>query len=425
MLLRLIRRDYFVVTLVFVQFLMISCQCSANSTRIVFDDPLKVSSDSVIIDLSKYKHCGEYVINDTLNLHHKTLYLPADIKIVIKKGLVKNGCVVGNNTHLKYKDVVFDRVHIKGTWTVPIIKSEMFKDLSYDNALKDVFALASPSARNKIYIGGGDYYLNALNNSDNCIGITSNADVVIDGNIYLRSNGFASYRILYLCGNNISIKGKGCIVGDKMSHSGNTGEWGMGLYIDGGKNISIKGITIKDCWGDCIYITGKCKNVVVDNCLLDNGRRQGISVVSAYNVTIKNCTIQNVEGTKPEYGIDIEPNKDCFVRNVLINEVTIKNCKGGIASYGAAEGAMIDTVIIRSCSIDKTTRCPINLTSTKYVQIESSQINHGPKELALNFENVEKLKLSHITLDGKMIERNNDKNKRVRIYDNVKQYTIK
>lgn len=420
----LIRRGYFMATLIFVQLLTVSCLCSANNISVFFEDPLMVSRDSITIDFSKYKQCGEYVINDTLDLNQKTLYLPADIQLVMKKGLFKNGCVVGNNTHLKYEGAAFDRVHIKGSWLVPIIKSEMFVDLSYDNALKDVFALASSFTKNKIIVGRGDYYLTALYNSDRCLNITNNTEVVIDGNIYLQPNDFANYGILSVYGEKITIKGKGCIVGDKKTHTGKNGEWGMGLYIEGGNFITVKGLTIKDCWGDCIYITGNSNNVIIDNCILDNGRRQGISVISAQNVTIKNSRIQNIEGTKPEYAIDIEPNKNCFVKNVQIKNVIIDKCKGGIASYGAAEGAKIDTVIVKKCRINKTTRCPINLTSTKYVRVESCQINCGPTELALNFEDVENLNIYRIDVGGKRILDKQGVGNNVKI-SNVEYYIFK
>ena len=141
-------------------------------------------------------------------------------------------------------------------------------------------------------------------------------------------------------------------------------------------------------------------------------------------MTIKNSKIQNIEGTKPEYAIDIEPNKNCSVKNVQIKNVKIENCKGGIASYGAAEEAKIDSIIVNNCSIDKTTRCPINLTSTRFVRVENSQINRGPKELALNFEDVESLFISRIKVDGKRINGNKSIGKNVKI-SNVEQYFFK
>lgn len=43
------------------------------------------------------------------------------------------------------------------------------------------------------------------------------------------------------------------------------GEW---VYTC--KNIIINGLNIKDCWGDCIFVTKNAKNVLIEKCNLDN-----------------------------------------------------------------------------------------------------------------------------------------------------------
>jgi hypothetical protein len=112
---------------------------------------------------------------------------------------------------------------------------------------------------------------------------------------------------------NIGIIGRGTIKGERNSHIGMSGEWGMGIDIRGCTNVLIDRLTIRDCWGDAIYIgssTNKnyCENVTIDKLLADNNRRQGISVISAKNLRILNTTIKNTLGTSPQAGIDIEPN---------------------------------------------------------------------------------------------------------------------
>ena len=110
----------------------------------------------------------------------------------------------------------------------------------------------------------------------------------------------------------------------------------MGVDFFRVENASISGITIKDCWGDCIYVGDESKNVTIDNCILNNGRRQGISITSANGVIVRKCTICDVGGTDPEYAIDIEPNKGKTIDNILIENVTVKNCKGGFMANGSA-----------------------------------------------------------------------------------------
>ena len=106
-----------------------------------------------------------------------------------------------------------------------------------------------------------------------------------------------------------------------------------------GSFVTIKDIIVKDCWGDCICI-GKnsssnsiINNIIVDNCYLDNGRRQGISITHGSNIVIRNCYITNIEGTNPQAAIDIEPNVDNYIRNITIDNCRIENCIVGIVIY--------------------------------------------------------------------------------------------
>jgi hypothetical protein len=127
----------------------------------------------------------------------------------------------------------------------------------------------------------------------------------------------------------------GHIVGERDTHTGTTGEWGMCLNIVGSSNVHVDGLSVADCWGDGIYVgagtQGYCENVIIENFTSDNNRRQGISVITAKTLTIRNGTISNTHGTAPEAGIDLEPNQDTeLLLDVLIENVHTENN----ASYG-------------------------------------------------------------------------------------------
>ena len=95
--------------------------------------------------------------------------------------------------------------------------------------------------------------------------------------------------------------------------------------------MDIYDLTIRDCWGDCIYIGTESTNVRINSCTLDHGRRQDISITSAGRVMIENCIISNVRGTAPEYAIDIEPNKNDIIESVIIRNVKSIDCKGAFS----------------------------------------------------------------------------------------------
>lgn len=124
--------------------------------------------------------------------------------------------------------------------------------------------------------------------------------------------------------------------GERYEHQNKKGEWGMGIYIVHSKNIFISKPHITKFWGDGIYI-GKVegitsKNITIDGAFIDENRRNGISIISGDNIKITNSVISNTYGASPEYGIDLEPNKqDDELTNIsLENNVTYNNYKGGV-----------------------------------------------------------------------------------------------
>lgn len=133
---------------------------------------------------------------------------------------------------------------------------------------------------------------------------------------------------------NVKIEGNLKIVGERNKHIGDDGEWGFGLSIRGSKNVYIENVEIEDMWGDAIYIGSTDKqnyseNIVIVNPILNNNRRQGISVISAINLSIINPVITNTQGTSPAAGIDLEPNHETEkMRDISILNMKSINNKG-------------------------------------------------------------------------------------------------
>jgi hypothetical protein len=127
------------------------------------------------------------------------------------------------------------------------------------------------------------------------------------------------------------------LVGDKNKHKGAAGEWGMGINIISSSNITIYNPEIINCWGDGIYISGvstkESENIYVEGGLLDNNRRNGISIISGKNINISNLYIANTNGTLPMAGIDVEPNEnDNTLEKINLTKInTFNNGDAGIA----------------------------------------------------------------------------------------------
>ena len=300
-----------------------------------------------------------FVISHDIDLRGKRCRIPPNVTLVFRGGKFMNGELYGQNTKIEYSDIIFDKVLITGSWICPVIKSSMFADLSYGNSLKDVLALINPNIHNKVIINEGKYILVALKPTDSCLPVLGNTELIINGTIELAPNEYGKYYMIHVMGDDVIVRGNGELIGDRPKHQGKEGQWGFGIYVNKSHHVKICDLSIRDCWGDCIYIGGKSTDVIVNNCNLSYGRRQGISITSAGDVMIKNCYISNVAGTAPEYGIDVEPNQNDTVRNVKIRNVVIDNCIGGMMAYGNAEGAVISNVDIRNCTVYASKKIPI------------------------------------------------------------------
>lgn len=173
--------------------------------------------------------------------------------------------------------------------------------------------------------------------NDSGLELRSNSKVVFPHNskLLLSTSNKRSYQILRVHNKkNISVYSPN-IRGDKYHHDGDTGEWGMGISIRGSENISVFNPYISECWGDGIYIgysKTPSQNVRIQGGVIDNNRRNGISVISVDSLIIQNVLISNSNGTDPQTGIDIEPNSSSDeINNIIINDlITFNNYHNGV-----------------------------------------------------------------------------------------------
>jgi hypothetical protein len=126
--------------------------------------------------------------------------------------------------------------------------------------------------------------------------------------------------------NNLKIIGNGSMLLMNKSEYID-GEWRMGLSLMGCSNVEIKNLTISSSGGDGIYIDGYkdmrfSENILIDGVISTNNKRQGISIISAKNVWVKNSVFTKTKGTLPEAGLDIEPDSET---DVIIN-VNFEHC---------------------------------------------------------------------------------------------------
>lgn len=161
--------------------------------------------------------------------------------------------------------------------------------------------------------------------------------------LLIKPNSNERYAMLNIINvENITINNP-ILVGDRYAHLNNKGEWGMGINILSAKNVKITEPYVSSFWGDGIYIgeidykersvynktsSFYSENITIQGGVIDNNRRNGISIISVKNLLIENTTIQNTNGTLPMAGIDIEPNNnEQYLENIVLKNIITKNNK--------------------------------------------------------------------------------------------------
>ncbi|MGB7526476.1 right-handed parallel beta-helix repeat-containing protein [Sphingobacterium cellulitidis] len=173
--------------------------------------------------------------------------------------------------------------------------------------------------------------------NDSGLNLSSNSNIYFDkmSKLILKPSSKGSYQMLRVFGkSNVNIINP-TLIGDRDYHKGNSGEWGMGISISGSSNITISGANISKCWGDGIYIGHRnvsSRNLIVSNSIIDNNRRNGISVISVSGLHVSNLVISNTNGTNPNSGFVIEPNGvENVIENVVVeNLYTFNNKINGV-----------------------------------------------------------------------------------------------
>lgn len=190
-----------------------------------------------------------------------------------------------------------------------------------------------------IFIPTGKYMIDA----NVGVNLKDNVNLIFNGGILKAiTNDLERYSIVNIIHSHNNRLENPCIIGDRDSHMGTTGEFGYGINILGNSyDITIHNAKISDCWGDGIFIyrqrvTNEDKSYIdyiphnirltgvthISNC-----RRQGISVIAGERIYIKHLICKDINGTLPMSAIDIESEHSVdHVGNIRIDYIQAINC---------------------------------------------------------------------------------------------------
>ena len=209
-------------------------------------------------------------------------------------------------------------------------------------------AIASAVAQGcgHLHLPAGDYLIGKPLDSYTTDGIhlLSNMALELDGGATLQmvTNNTPCYCTIDIDGiHDVELSG-GTIRGDRATHSYDnpdapdapTHEFGYLFCIRGNSDIAfVHDVAMADATGDgvCIEATGagaSCSNVTIAHTTIANSRRQGISVVGGTSVLIEDNEIHHINGTAPQFGIDIE-SENHVSRDVIIRNNSFHDNAGG------------------------------------------------------------------------------------------------
>ena len=180
---------------------------------------------------------------------------------------------------------------------------------------------------------------------DNTINLVSNQHIIFEDGVVIQAmkDKFHGRNDFLMVGRNVHdviLEGKGSAMlrMQKTDYDNlklyTKSEWRHGIALYDSKNVTLQGFAVTKTGGDGLYLGATSKgyndNILVENMNFDDNYRQGISVISAQNLTIRNCKLNNTGGTAPQAGIDFEPNNPGQrLVNCVLEDSELKGNKGG------------------------------------------------------------------------------------------------
>lgn len=211
----------------------------------------------------------------------------------------------------------------------------------------------------------GTYKVSAASTDNNfytALNLYSGQHLIFDQvTLQLTANSYDFYAIINIHNiSNVELSGNLTIVGDRESHTGTTGESGHGIRIVNSKNVYVHDINVQHTWGDGVCVGGNgtmdeiSKNVTIERVQTYKCSRNGLSIIEAQDVVVRDCDFSYTDRTNPQYGIDIEPNLGTAT-NILIENVRMLNNGVGSFTLYVKKATMPGTIALRNIETDSKT----------------------------------------------------------------------
>lgn len=216
-----------------------------------------------------------------------------------------------------------------------------------------------------VHFPSGTYKISATSTDNNfytALNLYSGQHLIFDQvTLQLTANSYDFYAIINIHNiSNVELSGNLTIIGDRESHTGTTGESGHGIRIVNSKNVYVHDINVQHTWGDGVCVGGNgtmdeiSKNVTIERVQTYKCSRNGLSIIEAQDVVVRDCDFSYTDRTNPQYGIDIEPNLGTAT-NILIENVRMLNNGVGSFTLYVKKATMPGTIALRNIETDSKT----------------------------------------------------------------------
>jgi hypothetical protein len=194
------------------------------------------------------------------------------------------------------------------------------------------------------------------------------------------------------CIQNLNIVG-GYVSGGFTNPSTPTnGENGHGIVLHNSINVTIENCTIENVWGDCVYIPSgtyyspgvyvRPSNIVIENCRLTNPLRGCVTTTDCDNLRIVgNTMVKN--GNYANATVLIEPNNNIpqTARNIIVtgNKCTSKTAFAVLTSAGSMqEGLDITNVVVSENNVFGTTIFISTSPGARGISVTDNTLRNSP-----------------------------------------------
>ena len=232
-------------------------------------------------------------------------------------------------------------------------------------AIQAALDAASTRGVSTVLVPAGTYKVStgtADNNFYAALTVHSGQRLVFDAaTLQLTANGYDFYAILNIHNvDDVTIAGGLTIIGDRETHTATTGESGHGIRIVNSHNVHVSDVDIRYTWGDGVCVGGNgtmaeiSQSVTLERIRTYKCSRNGLSIIEADGVVVRDCDFCYTDRTDPQYGIDIEPNLGT-ADNIQIERVKMLNNGVGSFSLFAKKCTQRGRVTLRDVVTDKKT----------------------------------------------------------------------